>query len=102
MSLKTSFYNLFQTKIAILESMEDNKDDFGVVFHARIREKNKMCAHCSSRNVRCEGSKQRKFRGCNLGNKKTYMKLTTCDEEYFILKLYHLHTTEHAVIGTIA
>lgn len=75
MSLSKFFHILFQTKIAILKYAEETAD--AIIFHARMHAHHKRCAGCNSDKVQVKDSKERTFRGCNLSEKKTYMKLRT-------------------------
>jgi transposase len=75
MSLSKFFHTLFKTKIAILKCVKELEDS--IVFHAQIHKHHKRCACCKSKYVRIKDSKERTFRGCDLGGKKTFMKLMT-------------------------
>jgi transposase len=77
MTLTKIFYILFHVKIAILDSIEEVVDRALIVFHAHIKDHEIRCACCRSKNVRKEASQTRRFRGCNLGDKKTYLELVT-------------------------
>jgi transposase len=73
MSLSKIFHTLFATKDATLENIEHL--DNAIIFHARVHNSQKKCSCCGSQNVHIKESKERSFRGCNLGNKKTFLKL---------------------------
>jgi len=70
MTLQKIFHILFHVKIAILDSIEEVVDRSLIIFHAHIKEHEIRCAYCRSKNVRREASQTRRFRGCNLGDKK--------------------------------
>lgn len=77
MTLKKIFHILFQAKITILDCIETIENAALVIFHAHIKEHELRCSCCGSKDVRQEASKKRRFRGCNLAEKKTYLQLTT-------------------------
>ena len=81
MSPSKLFHALFKTKIATLDFVEEIKNSLGgiseYIFYARIRMHHKRCPCCKSNKVRVKESKERTFRGCNLVEAKTYIKLKT-------------------------
>lgn len=75
MSLSKFFRILFDIKNAILEKTEDLSDR--VIFYAKPFKRDRLCSACGSHQVHIKQSKQRTLRGCNLGFKKSYLKIIT-------------------------
>ena len=75
MTLSRLFHILFDTKIAIFKFAEETIE--AIIFHAEIRKRERKCSCCGSTKVHQKDSKNRTFRGCNLGGRKTFLKFTT-------------------------
>jgi transposase len=75
MSLSNFFHTLIGTKNAILEKFEDSEES--VILHARLLQKDRKCSCCGSLRVRIKDSMKRSFRTPNLGEKRSYLKITT-------------------------
>lgn len=73
MSLSKIFNILFETKDAILESIQCEENE--IFFFAHMRKSSYRCSCCGAKQVQIKETKKRTFRGCNLGPKKTYLKI---------------------------
>jgi len=77
MSPKKLFNIIFDTKVAILEFIEQQAEGLVLIFHARLHAHQMRCSCCKSKNVSKEKSAIRKFRGSNLNSTKTYLQIKT-------------------------
>lgn len=67
------FIILFDVKNIILEKTEVLSDR--IIFYATLYKRDRKCCACGSCNVLVKDSKTRTFRGCNLNNKRSYLKI---------------------------
>lgn len=74
MSLSKLFHILFETKEAILE--KTHCEESAITFFAHMKKSSCKCSCCGCNKVQIKESKERTFRGCNLGSKKTCLKIT--------------------------